>query len=105
MDIGVTRIENPQGVHPPEQRGREAGSVGGSLALEHSDGEADLQERTSQHVGEDSSRGELCREVRAGWADAASLARERGDDALVGTWSPTRFDTAEWEWESDEGDV
>ena len=45
-------------------------------------------------------------EVRAGWAEAARLARERGDDNSVEqAWWPTGFDTSEWEWESAEGDV
>ena len=35
---------------------------------------------------------------RAGWAEAARLGHERGDDrALVGG-STSRFDADEWEW-------
>jgi antitoxin MazE len=35
---------------------------------------------------------------RAGWADAARLAAERGDDRPLDTPTPTRFDGEEWEW-------
>lgn len=43
-------------------------------------------------------------EPRLGWAEAARLGREQGEDALDEAWGPTRFDSVEWEWESAEGD-
>ena len=36
---------------------------------------------------------------RAGWAEAARLAHERGDDGLLDEPTPTRFDDTEWHWE------
>ncbi len=35
---------------------------------------------------------------RAGWAEAAALAHEKGDDGLLDGSVPTHFDEAEWEW-------
>ena len=37
--------------------------------------------------------------TRAGWADAALLIRERGEDGLLDPPTPTRFDETEWDWE------
>jgi antitoxin MazE len=36
--------------------------------------------------------------VRAGWAEAAREARERGEDRLLDEPTPTRFDEGEWQW-------
>jgi antitoxin MazE len=38
------------------------------------------------------------RAPRAGWAEAARLVRERGEDGLLDEPTPTRFEAAEWEW-------
>ncbi len=35
---------------------------------------------------------------RAGWAEAAALAHEKGDDGLLDGSVPTHFDEVEWEW-------
>jgi antitoxin MazE len=35
---------------------------------------------------------------RAGWAEAAKLGHERGDDRPLVGGSSTRFDEKEWEW-------
>jgi len=35
---------------------------------------------------------------REGWAEAAKLLRERGDDRLIDAPTSTRFDEKEWEW-------
>ena len=35
---------------------------------------------------------------RAGWAAAARLMRERGEDRLLDPTTPTRFDEKEWKW-------
>lgn len=35
---------------------------------------------------------------RSGWAEAAKLAHERGDDGLLDEPTPTQFDETEWEW-------
>jgi antitoxin MazE len=36
--------------------------------------------------------------ARVGWAEAAKLMRERGDDHLLDPPSATRFDVEEWTW-------
>lgn len=36
--------------------------------------------------------------ARAGWADAAKLMHERGDDRLLDPPTPTHFDEDEWAW-------
>ena len=38
------------------------------------------------------------KKVREGWAQAAQLMAERGDDALLDAELSTTFDEAEWEW-------
>jgi len=35
---------------------------------------------------------------RAGWADAAAVVREKGDDGLLDEPIPTEFDEDEWVW-------
>jgi len=35
---------------------------------------------------------------REGWADAARLMRERGEDSLLDPPVHTRFDDEEWKW-------
>jgi len=36
--------------------------------------------------------------VREGWAEAAQLMAERGEDALIDPEVPTVFDEEEWDW-------
>lgn len=38
------------------------------------------------------------RKVREGWAEAARLMHERGEDVLLDGYVPTKFDEEEWEW-------
>jgi antitoxin MazE len=38
------------------------------------------------------------RRPRAGWAEAAEVMHERGDDRLLDRPTKTRFDEEEWEW-------
>ena len=42
----------------------------------------------------------ICRgsRPRAGWAAAARLMRERGEDRLVAPTTSTKFDESEWKW-------
>jgi antitoxin MazE len=35
---------------------------------------------------------------RQGWAVAARTMRERGDDTLLDSGTPTRFDRTDWTW-------
>ena len=36
--------------------------------------------------------------ARSGWADAARQMRQRDEDRLLDTPTPTRFDEKEWQW-------
>jgi antitoxin component of MazEF toxin-antitoxin module len=36
--------------------------------------------------------------LRAGWAQAAGLARQRDDDRLLGEPTATHFDRRKWQW-------
>ena len=38
------------------------------------------------------------RRPRAGWAEAAQKMRQRGEDRLIDSPAPTRFEREEWEW-------
>ena len=37
--------------------------------------------------------------LREGWAQAAAVLRERGEDGLLDEPTPTGFDESEWAWE------
>ncbi|WP_419922297.1 AbrB/MazE/SpoVT family DNA-binding domain-containing protein [Candidatus Poriferisodalis sp.] len=83
MDARIVPIGNSRGVRLPKPLIEEAG----------------LGERVSLRIVEGGVLIEPRPETRAGWGEAARLARERGDDIGVESWPPTRFDTDEWEWE------
>lgn len=90
MDAKIVAIGNSRGLRLPKPLIKAAG-LGERVSLRVVDGGLLIEPRS---------------EVREGWAAAARLARERGDDAPVDeSWPPTAFDAAEWEWESVEGDV
>jgi antitoxin MazE len=38
------------------------------------------------------------RRLRLGWAEAARRMREGGNDRLLDSPTPTRFDDKEWQW-------
>ena len=52
-----------------------------------------------------SATSERERRARAGWAEAARMARKRSDAAAGESWPSSRFDAEEWEWESMGDDV
>lgn len=83
MDARIVPIGNSRGVRLPKPLIEEAG-LGELVSLRVVDGGVLIEPRP---------------EVRAGWAEAARLAHERGDDVAVEAWPPTRFDSEEWEWE------
>jgi antitoxin MazE len=78
----LIRIGNSRGVRLPKPLIEEAGL----------DEEVEVQVRGSAVVI--SSRAA----ARTGWADAARLMRERGDDRLLDAPTRTRFDDKEWRW-------
>lgn len=83
MKTKIVRIGNSQGVRIPKPLLEEAG-LEGAVNLRVVDRRIVI---------------EADRPPRSGWAEAAALAAERGDDALVDEYVPTSFDDAEWEWE------
>ena len=82
MKSRLIRIGNSRGVRLPKPLIEEAGL----------DEEVEVQVRGSAVVI--TSRAA----PRAGWADAARLMRERGDDRLLDAPTRTRFDDKEWRW-------
>lgn len=84
MDARIVPIGNSRGVRLPKPLIEEAG-LGERVSLRVVDGGVLIEPRP---------------EARAGWAEAARLAQERGDDIVVEPWPLTGFDTEEWEWEA-----
>ena len=82
MKTKIVRIGNSRGVRIPKPLLEEAG----------------LEEQVQLRVVDGGIMIESERAPRAGWADAAALAKERGDSALLDEPVPTRFDEVEWEW-------
>ena len=82
MKAKIVRIGNSRGVRIPKPLLEEAG----------------LEEQVQLRVVEGGIMIESERSRRAGWADAAALAKERGDDGLPDDAVATRFDEADWEW-------
>ena len=78
----IVRIGNSRGVRIPKPLLEEAG----------------LEEQVQLRVVEGGIMIESERAPRTGWADAAALANDRGDDALLDEAVLTRFDEADWEW-------
>ena len=82
MKAKIVRIGNSRGVRIPKPLLEEAG----------------LEEQVQLRVVEGGIMIESERSPRAGWADAAALAKERRDDVLLDDAVATRFDEADWEW-------
>ena len=82
MKTKIVRIGNSRGVRIPKPLLEEAG----------------LEEQVQLRVVDGGIMIESERAPRAGWADAAALAKERGDNTLLDEAVSTRFDEAEWEW-------
>jgi antitoxin MazE len=82
MKTNLVRIGNSRGVRLPKPLIEQAGL---------SD-EVDLIVRAGTIVIASS------RQPRAGWAAAAQLGHERGDDLPLITGQTTGFDEGEWEW-------
>ena len=82
MKTRIVRVGNSRGVRLPKLLLQQA-----QLA-----DEVELQEKTGRIVIR------ALRRPRAGWAEAARQAHERGDDKLLDPPTPTRFDRREWAW-------
>jgi len=82
MKSRIVSIGNSQGVRIPKPLLEQAGLAG----------DVELHAETGRIVITAS------RAARAGWAVAAQRLHEAGEDVLVGSPLPTRFDETEWEW-------
>ncbi len=82
MKAKIVQIGNSRGVRIPKPLLEEAG----------------LEDQVQLRVVEGGIMIESERAPRAGWADAAAMAHQRGDDALLDDAVATRFDETEWEW-------
>lgn len=82
----IVRIGNSRGVRIPKPLLEEAG----------------LEDEVHLTLGPDGILISPAGAPRTGWAEAAELVRERGEDGLVDELAPTHFDRTEWEWERDE---
>ncbi|WP_419840224.1 AbrB/MazE/SpoVT family DNA-binding domain-containing protein [Candidatus Poriferisodalis sp.] len=89
MDARIVPIGNSRGVRLPKPLIEEAG-LGERVSLRVVDGGVLIEPRP---------------EARTGWAKAARLARERGDEVVVEPWPLTGFDIDAWEWESTDEDA
>ena len=82
MKARIVRIGNSRGVRLPKPLIEQAGLTE----------EVELVAEDGRIVISSASR------VRAGWAEAARLLHQRGEDGLVHAATSTRFDEGEWEW-------
>ena len=82
MKIRLVRIGNSRGVRLPKTIIAQAGLTE-EVELGIRDGAVVIARATS---------------TRYGWAAAASQIRQRDEDRLLDTSTPTRFDEKEWEW-------
>lgn len=82
MKSRIVRIGNSQGIRIPKPLLEEAGL----------EGEVEIE------VGPEGLRILPSRSPRDGWADAARLAAERGDDRRLDPETATVFDATDWTW-------
>lgn len=82
MKTKIVRIGNSRGVRIPKPLLEEAG-LEDEVTLRVVDGAIVIE----AEVG-----------CRSGWAEAAALANERGDDELLDPAMATAFDDNDWEW-------
>ncbi len=82
MKARLIRIGNSRGVRLPKPLIEDAG----------------LQEEVELQVRGGAVVISAGRKPRTGWAEAARLMRQRGDDRLLDRHTSTRFDDEEWHW-------
>jgi len=83
MKTRLVRIGNSRGVRLPKPLILQAGLTE----------DVELQVREGAILIASASR------PRAGWAEAARMGHERGDDRPLVGGSSSRFDEEEWEWQ------
>jgi antitoxin MazE len=82
MRSRLIRIGNSRGVRLPKPLIEEAG-LSDEIDIRVSEGRIIIENASAS---------------RAGWAEAAVLARERGEGGLLDAPVATRFDEEEWDW-------
>ena len=82
MKAHLVRIGNSRGVRLPKTIIAQAGLTD-EVELGVRDGAVIIARTTS---------------ARSGWTDAARQMRQRDEDRLLDTPTPTRFDEKEWQW-------
>jgi antitoxin MazE len=82
MKTKLVRIGNSRGVRIPKPLLEEAG----------------LEDEVTLTVTDNGLVIESTGNPRAGWANAAALLHERGEDGMLDEPTPTAFDETEWEW-------
>jgi antitoxin MazE len=78
----IIRINNSRGIRVPK------------ALLE----QAKLPEEVELHAEPGRLVVRAARRVREGWAEAARLMRQRGEDGPLSEPTQTRFDETEWDW-------
>ncbi|MCK5448446.1 MAG: AbrB/MazE/SpoVT family DNA-binding domain-containing protein [Gemmatimonadetes bacterium] len=86
MKTRIVRIGNSRGVRIPKPLLEEAG----------------LEDEVQLTLGPDGILISPLKAARAGWAEAAELAHERGEAGLLDAFTSTRFDRSSWEWDPHE---
>ncbi len=81
MKTKIVRIGNSRGVRIPKPLLEQAG-LQGEVTLRVVEGAIVIESESGP---------------RAGWSEAAELAHERGDDALLAP-AATKFEESDWEW-------
>ena len=79
----IVRIGNSQGIRIPKPLLEQAG----------------LHDEVELHAEEGRIVIAAVRQARAGWAEAAQVMHDRGEDELLDAPTPTQFDAEEWEWQ------
>lgn len=82
MRANIVRIGNSRGLRIPKAL-LEACGIGEAVEVSVEDGKLIV---------------EPVRAVREGWADAALVMAQRGEDRLLDPETTTEFDETEWEW-------
>lgn len=82
MKARIVRIGNSRGIRLPKPLLEEAG-LGEDVELRATEGSILISPATGR---------------RTGWAKAAQLLHERGQDHPLDPAAPTRFDQTEWKW-------
>ncbi len=82
MKTRLIRVGNSRGVRLPKPLIEQAG----------------LEDEVELHVRDGAITIERTAPPRSGWAEAAKQMSQRGEDQMLDSPMPTRFDEEEWQW-------